>query len=135
AAHVSAGRATSPRRAHGGAGRGAVRSRGAAGCAALPQPPPARRRGHRPRAGAGPHRGSADYGRMRRRMRRLGSALVVLTLASCKVVRDAFSAHPNAAGHAAGQTLTVERLADLAGRASEVPLGPEALTGLTTVYL
>ena len=68
-------------------------------------------------------------------MRRLGSALVVLTLASCKVVRDAFSAHPNAAGHAAGQTLTVERLADLAGRASEVPLGPEALTGLTTVYL
>ncbi len=64
-----------------------------------------------------------------------GWALVVLTLASCKVVRDAFSAHPNAAGQAAGQRLTVERLADLAGRARQVPLGPEALTGLTTVYL
>ena len=68
-------------------------------------------------------------------MRRLGSALVVLTLVSCKVVGDAFSAHPNAAGHAAGQTLTVERLADLTGRARDVPLGPEALTGLATVYL
>src|ERR1044071_1912900 len=72
---------------------------------------------------------------MRRRMRRLGSALVVLTLARCKVGGDAFSAQPNAAGHAAGQTLTVERLADLTGRARDVPLGPEALTGLATVNL
>src|SRR5438132_465628 len=56
-------------------------------------------------------------------------------LAGCKALGDAFSAHPQVAGSAAGQTLTVSRLAELAGRAKKVPLRPQALTGLTTIYL
>src|SRR5436309_6620005 len=68
-------------------------------------------------------------------MRRLGLVVAVLTLAGCGALRDAFSAHPAVAGTAAGQTLTVARLAELAGRAKKVPLRTEAVTGLTTVYL
>src|SRR2546426_3110802 len=68
-------------------------------------------------------------------MRRSGLVVAVLTLAGCGALRDAFSAHPEVAGTAAGQTLTVGRLAELAGRAKKVPLRPEAVTGLTTVYL
>jgi len=68
-------------------------------------------------------------------MRRWGRVVVMLALAGCNALRDAFSAHPQVAGTAAGQTLTVTRLADLAGRAKKVPLRPEALTGLTTIYL
>src|SRR5947208_16804505 len=68
-------------------------------------------------------------------MRRLGLVVAVLTLAGCGALRDAFSAHPAVAGTAAGQTLTVARLAELAGRAKKVPLRPEAPTGLTTIYL
>src|SRR5438093_8464865 len=68
-------------------------------------------------------------------MRRWGLVVVMLALAGCNALRDAFSAHPQVAGTAAGQTLTVTRLADLAGRAKKVPLRPEALTGLTTIYL
>src|SRR5207302_10812757 len=45
------------------------------------------------------------------------------------------SAHPQVAGSAAGQTLTVARLGELAGRAKKVPLRPQALTSLTTIYL
>ncbi|OLC37170.1 MAG: hypothetical protein AUH81_06710 [Candidatus Rokubacteria bacterium 13_1_40CM_4_69_5] len=60
---------------------------------------------------------------------------MVLASAGCNALRDAFSAHPQVAGTAGGQTLTVTRLADLAGRAKKVPLRPEALTGLTTIYL
>src|SRR5438046_8301429 len=68
-------------------------------------------------------------------MRRWGLVFAILALAGCKALGDAFSAHPQVAGTAAGQTLTVTRLADLAGRAKKVPLRPEALTGLTTIYL
>src|SRR5206468_11623402 len=68
-------------------------------------------------------------------MRPLGLVVAVLTLAGCGALRDAFSAHPAVAGTAAGQTLTVARLAELAGRAKKVPLRTEAVTGLTTVYL
>src|SRR5881392_41675 len=68
-------------------------------------------------------------------MRRSGWIFTLLALAGCSALRDAFSAHPEVAGTAAGQTLTVLRLAELAGRAKKVPLRPEALTGLTTVYL
>jgi len=68
-------------------------------------------------------------------MRRSGLVVAVLTLAGCGALRDAFSAHPEVAGTAAGQTLTVARLAELAGRAKKVPLRPEAVSGLTTVYL
>src|SRR3989442_14557264 len=68
-------------------------------------------------------------------MRRWGLVAVVLASAGCNALRDAFSAHPQVAGTADGQTLTVTRLADLAGRDKKVPLRPEALTGLTTIYL
>ena len=68
-------------------------------------------------------------------MRRLGLLFVVLTLAACNALRDAFSAQPQVAGTAAGQALTVERLAGLAGEAKQVPLRPPTLTGLTTVWL
>src|SRR5437899_6178434 len=68
-------------------------------------------------------------------MRRWGLVFAILALAGCKALGDAFSAHPQVAGTAAGQTLTVGRLAELAGRAKKVPLRPEAVTGLTTVYL
>jgi hypothetical protein len=68
-------------------------------------------------------------------MRRLGPVCVMLVLAGCGALRDAFSAHPEVAGTAAGQTLTVERLAELVGRAKKVPVRPVALTGLTTAYL
>ena len=68
-------------------------------------------------------------------MRRSGLLLVVLALAGCTALRDAFSAHPEAAGSAAGQTLTVERLGDLAGHAQRIPLRVDVLTGLAGVYL
>ena len=68
-------------------------------------------------------------------MRRLGLMLVVLMLAGCNALRDAFSAHAEVAGMAAGQTLTVDRLADLAGHARRVPLRAEVLSGLAGMYL
>src|SRR5437773_11718519 len=68
-------------------------------------------------------------------MRRSGLVLGVLALAGCSALRDAFSAHPEVAGSAAGQTLTVARLGELAGRAKKVPPRPQALTSLTTIYL
>src|SRR5256886_2539599 len=64
-----------------------------------------------------------------------GLVFAVLALAGCSALRDAFSAHPVAAGSAAGQTLTVARLGELAGRAKKVPLRPQALASLTTIYL
>src|SRR6266702_3231591 len=68
-------------------------------------------------------------------MRRVGLMLVVLTLAGCNALRDAFSAHAEVAGMAAGQTLTVDRLADLAGHARRVPLRAEVISGLAGMYL
>src|SRR2546421_347401 len=68
-------------------------------------------------------------------MRGSGLVLGVLALAGCSALRDAFSAHPEVVGSAAGQTLTVARLGELAGRAKKVPLRPQALTSLTTIYL
>lgn len=68
-------------------------------------------------------------------MRRLGLMVVVLVASGCGALQDAFSAHPDVAGSAAGQTLTVERLADLVGRAPPVPLRAEILTGVASVYL
>ncbi len=68
-------------------------------------------------------------------MRRLSLMLVVLTVAGCNALRDAFSAHAEVAGTAAGQTLTVDRLADLAGHARRVPLRAEVLSGLAGMYL
>ncbi|HYK82869.1 MAG TPA: peptidylprolyl isomerase [Gemmatimonadales bacterium] len=68
-------------------------------------------------------------------MRGLALLAVVLTLAGCNAVRDAFSAHSTIAGSAAGETLSVARLADLAGHAKRVPLRSDILSGLAAVYL
>jgi parvulin-like peptidyl-prolyl cis-trans isomerase-like protein len=68
-------------------------------------------------------------------MGRAGLIVVVLALAGCSALRDAFSAHPQFAGTAAGQTLTVERLANLVGHAQRIPIRPDVLTGLANIYL
>lgn len=68
-------------------------------------------------------------------MRLVGRVFVAFTLAGCSALRDSFSAHPEVAGRAAGQSLTVARLADLAGNAPKVPLRPDVLNGLATLYL
>src|SRR2546430_8768800 len=68
-------------------------------------------------------------------MARLGLIVGVFVVAGCSALRDAFSAHAEVAGTAAGQTLSVERLADIAGRAKKVPLRAEALGALATMYL
>src|SRR6266513_806504 len=68
-------------------------------------------------------------------MVRLGGIVMVLVLAGCSALRDAFSAHAQVAGTAAGQTLTVDRLAHLVGHAQRRPIGPEVLTGVGGVWL
>ncbi len=68
-------------------------------------------------------------------MRRWSALTVVLALAGCGPLKDAFSAHAEVAGTAAGQSLTVERLATLVGRASRIPVRPDVLTGVANVYL
>jgi hypothetical protein len=68
-------------------------------------------------------------------MRRLALIVLVVALAGCDALRDAFSARPQVAGTAAGQTLTVERLASLVGHASRIPVRPDVFTGVASVYL
>ena len=68
-------------------------------------------------------------------MVRLGLIVTVLVLAGCSALRDAFSAHAQVAGTAAGQTLTVDRLAHVVGRAQRIPIRPDVLTGVANVYL
>jgi hypothetical protein len=68
-------------------------------------------------------------------MRRLTVLTMVLALAGCAALRDAFSAHAEVVGTAAGQTLAVERLASLVGRAPRIPVRPDVLTGVANVYL
>jgi len=63
-------------------------------------------------------------------MRRMGLVVVVLALAGCDVLRDAFSAHPTVAARAAGQVLTVDRLAELASRVKGMPLQQQNLRRL-----
>jgi PPIC-type PPIASE domain len=68
-------------------------------------------------------------------MRRLALILLVLPLAGCNALRDAFSAQPTVAGRAASESLSVARLGDLAGRAKRVPLRADVLSGLAAMYL
>src|SRR5437867_6185703 len=68
-------------------------------------------------------------------MGRLGLMVMVLVLAGCGALRDAFSAHAQVAGTAAGQTLTVDRLARVVGHAQRIPIRPDVLTGVANVYL
>src|SRR2546427_6677282 len=68
-------------------------------------------------------------------MGRLGLIVVVFVVAGCSALRDAFSAHAQVAGTAAGQTLTVEHLASLVGHAQRIPIRPDVLTGVANIYL
>lgn len=68
-------------------------------------------------------------------MVRLGLIVLVLAVAGCSALRDAFSAHAQVAGTAAGQTLTVDRLAHMVGHAQRIPIRPDVLTGVANVYL
>jgi len=68
-------------------------------------------------------------------MRRLSLVLLVLTVAGCDALRDAFSARAEIVARANGQTLTVDRLADLAASGKQVPLDPMALSRLAHVWV
>ncbi|OLC07671.1 MAG: hypothetical protein AUH42_03165 [Gemmatimonadetes bacterium 13_1_40CM_70_11] len=68
-------------------------------------------------------------------MRRLGLVMIVVAVAGCSALRDAFSAHPTDAATAAGQVLTVDRLAALAAKVKGMPLQPENVGRLADVYI
>jgi PPIC-type PPIASE domain len=68
-------------------------------------------------------------------MRPLGAIVTVLALAGCGVLRDAFTAHPQIAGTAAGETLSVQRLASVVGHAQRYPVTPDVVSGVASIYL
>ena len=68
-------------------------------------------------------------------MRRAGLIVLGLLVSGCKVLQDAFSAAPTSAAEAAGQVLTVERLAELASRVKGMPLESPNLTQLAGAYV
>lgn len=68
-------------------------------------------------------------------MRRLGSALLMVTLAGCGALRDAFSAHERVAASAAGQDLTVEQLATWVVHAKKMQPKVGAFAALATIYV
>jgi hypothetical protein len=68
-------------------------------------------------------------------MRPLGPIVTVLALAGCGVLRDTFSAHPQVAGTAAGETLSVQRLASVVGHAQRYPVSPDVVNGVASIYL
>lgn len=68
-------------------------------------------------------------------MRRLGLMVVVLAVAGCGALRDAFSAHPVEAATVGDQELTVERLADLASKVKGMPLQAENVQRLADLYV
>jgi hypothetical protein len=68
-------------------------------------------------------------------MRRLTFVVVGLALTGCTALRDAFTAHPEEAARAAGQALSVERLAEIAARAKGMPLQPSSLSRLAGTYV
>ena len=72
-------------------------------------------------------------------MSRRGMVGVVFVLAmvggGCNVLRDAFSAHPGVVAKAAGQTLSVERLAELASQVKGRPLDQPTMNRLVNLYV
>jgi len=72
---------------------------------------------------------------MRRVAGMAATAAMAVALGSCNAVRDAFSAHVEVVGTAAGQTLSVERLAGLVGRAPRIPVRPDVISGVANAYL
>lgn len=68
-------------------------------------------------------------------MRRAGLIVLGLLVSGCKVLQDAFTAHPASVAEADGQVLTVEHLADLASRVKGMPLESPNLTQLASAYV
>jgi len=68
-------------------------------------------------------------------MRRLVMVLGLAVPAACEPLKDAFSARADVAARAAGESLTVERLSQLAGLSKQVPLQADALRRLATVWV
>ena len=68
-------------------------------------------------------------------MQRLGLALVVMALAGCGALRDAFSAHPRVAATAAGQDLTVQQLATWVAGVKRIQPKVQNFAGLAAVYV
>jgi len=67
-------------------------------------------------------------------MRRLALGMLVLTLAGCDALRDAFTTRANVAARSAGQTLTSERLAQIAALGKRIPLETGPMTALAGVW-
>ncbi len=67
-------------------------------------------------------------------MRRLGLGILVLMVAGCDTLRDAFSTRANVAARSAGQTLTTERLAQIAALGKRIPLEAGPMTALAGVW-
>src|SRR2546428_1042248 len=68
-------------------------------------------------------------------MVRLAWICSVLVLAGCSALQDAFSAHAQVAGTAAGQTLKRTRLPHVVRHATRIPIRPDGLTGVANAYL
>ncbi|MGH7675063.1 MAG: peptidylprolyl isomerase, partial [Gemmatimonadales bacterium] len=67
-------------------------------------------------------------------MRWLALGILVLTVAGCDAMRDAFSTRATVAARAAGQTLTSERLAQIAALGKRIPLETGPITALAGVW-
>ncbi|MGH9260480.1 MAG: hypothetical protein ACRD08_11375, partial [Acidimicrobiales bacterium] len=68
-------------------------------------------------------------------MRWLALGILVLTVAGCDAMRDAFSTRATVAARAAGQTLTSERLAQIAALGKRIPLETGPVTALAGVWV
>ena len=68
-------------------------------------------------------------------MRRWGVVLMVLAVAGCDAMRDAFSARAEVVARVGDQTLGVEKIAAWVAGAKQVPLQPEAVSRLAHVYV
>ncbi len=66
---------------------------------------------------------------------RVALTAATLALAACQSVRDAFSAHPRVAASAAGQDLTVERLAGWVSNVKRAQPTAKNLAGLASLYV
>lgn len=68
-------------------------------------------------------------------MRRLAVVIMVAALAACEPLKSAFSARADVVARVGDETLSVERLATLAGSSKQVPLNPDALKRLSQVWV
>jgi hypothetical protein len=68
-------------------------------------------------------------------MRRFGTALMLIMLAGCGALRDAFSAHERVVASAAGQDLTVEQLATWVANSKKIQPKVETFAALATIFV